>query len=154
MRKAPGLANPADLMTKHFSRADADKHLTSLGVRLSGGRAESAPVLGRLDEWQEDDGELVRVHRKPRCELFTPLRVEGSPPVRALKTARVTEGKFLDTGEDFSCTDAWTNKSAAHRDLHRWWTGTTRFLRKSEDRLISDVHFSGNFRICNSASVL
>ena len=42
----PGLANPADLMTKHLGRVDADRHLASLGMQLGGGRAATAPTLG------------------------------------------------------------------------------------------------------------
>ena len=47
--KVPGLANQADLMTKHLSRVDADRHLASLGMHPGGGRAATAPTLGRTE---------------------------------------------------------------------------------------------------------
>ena len=43
--KVPGTENPADLMTKHLSRAEADKHLWSMGVMRVTGRASAAPEL-------------------------------------------------------------------------------------------------------------
>ena len=46
--KVAGLANPADLMTKHLSRVDADRHLAGLGMQLGSGRAATAPTLGSL----------------------------------------------------------------------------------------------------------
>jgi len=50
LRKVPGLENPADLMTKHLSRVDADRHLVGLGMHLGGGRAATAPTLGSVEE--------------------------------------------------------------------------------------------------------
>ena len=84
--------------------------------------------------WRLDKEEAVRGHHKPRCELFTPLRVAGAPPSRSLTLARVTEGRFVDTGETFRRVDSWTTKSTVHADLGRRWTGTTRFvMRTSHD---------------------
>ena len=33
---------------------------------------------------------MVRIHRRPRRELFTSLRVSGAPPVKTLAMARMT----------------------------------------------------------------
>ena len=71
------------------------------------------------------------MHHQPRVELFTPLRVAGAPPSKSLTPARVTEGRFVDTGEAFRRVDSWTTKSTAHADLGRRWTGTTRFLMRT-----------------------
>ena len=49
-------------------------------------------------------GPLQR-NRKPRCELFTPLRVAGAPPAKSFTPSRVTEGRFVDTGESFRRVD-------------------------------------------------
>jgi hypothetical protein len=58
--KVPGLANPADLMTKHLSRVDADRHLASLGMHLGSGRASTAPTLGKLEARGEGGHEVAR----------------------------------------------------------------------------------------------
>ena len=85
----------------------------------------------KLDVWRLDKEEAVRFHHKPRCELFTPLRVAGAPPSKSLTPARVTEGRFVGTGEAFRRVDSWTTMSTAHADLGRRWTGTTRFLMRT-----------------------
>ncbi len=43
--KVSGLANPADSMTKHLSRVDAERHLAGLSMHLGSGRAAAAPTL-------------------------------------------------------------------------------------------------------------
>ena len=48
LEKVAGADNPADLATKHLSADVMRKHLESLGVRVGGGRARSAPLLGSL----------------------------------------------------------------------------------------------------------
>ena len=71
-------------------------------------------------------------HRQPRRDLFTPRRVEGSPPCKALTPMRVTEGRFAATGQVFKVVDTWTARDTAHRDLGAAWTGRTTFFRRSE----------------------
>ena len=87
------------------------------------------------DSWGDDDpgGSLVRVHRKHRRELFTPLRVAGSPPAKALATLRVTTGQFVISGRSFRIVDSWTARAGAHRDLGEAWTGQTTFIKKSAE---------------------
>ena len=154
--KVPGLENPADIVTKYQNSEAAQRHLDKLHVTRSSGRAESAPVLAAVarvadtpeaavvnrrqqgcrinDDWTTEaaESEMVRIHRRPRRELFTPLRVSGAPPVKTLATARITCGKFLDNGQSFRIVDRWTARAAAHRDLGRKWTGTTTFMKMSE----------------------
>ena len=48
LEKVAGADNPADIATKHLSADVMRKHLESLGVRVGGGRARSAPILGSL----------------------------------------------------------------------------------------------------------
>ena len=81
------------------------------------------------DEWNdtEDPEKATRVHRKWRYELFTPIRVKGAPPGRALTPVRITVGQYED-GEHFRRVDSWTTRSAAHLRLARRWTGSTTFL--------------------------
>jgi hypothetical protein len=79
------------------------------------------------DEWREHGLWLVREHQKPRRDLFTPMRVEGSPPARMLIPVRVTTGRFTD-GMPFRRVDTWTARSTAHARLSREWIGSTAFL--------------------------
>ena len=48
LKKVAGADNPADIATKHLNADIMRKHLESLGVRVGGGRARSAPILGSL----------------------------------------------------------------------------------------------------------
>ena len=80
---------------------------------------------------QESAENVIRHHLTGRSKLFTPLRVQGAPPGKALTPARVTEGVFLNSGTPFRIVDTWTSRSDAHRDLGARWTGSTRFLRRS-----------------------
>ena len=144
--KVPGAANPADLMTKHVTAKEIQKHCEDLCVELCENRAESAPKFlaarhapqpspdpqdGHHDEWREDAGEATRVHWRPRRDLFTPMRVAGAPPSRALTNTRIAKGKFVGNGEAFAVTDSWRARAPAHLDLEREWTGTTIFIRIS-----------------------
>ena len=68
------------------------------------------------------------MHHKPRCELFTPLRVAAAPPAKSFTLARITESPFVDTGEEFRRIDSWAARATAHADFGRRSTGNTRFL--------------------------
>ena len=48
IQKVAGADNPADLVTKHLNADTMRKHMERVGVRTSGGRARSAPILGVL----------------------------------------------------------------------------------------------------------
>ncbi len=134
--KVPGAENPADAMTKHLAQQDLRRHMRHIGMELRDDRASKTPQLQAVsetkrDEWGVSRDEAVRQHKKPRRELFTPLRVQGAPPVRTLTGCRITTGRFCDNGEKFKIVDSWTTRSGAHRDLERWWTGQTVFFVKS-----------------------
>ena len=137
--KVPGLDNPADIVTKYVNAEAAQRHLAKLHITRSHGRAGTAPVLAAMkqvaDSWADEEagGDLVRVHRKHRRELFTPLRVAGSPPAKALATLRVTTGQFVISGRSFRIVDSWTARAGAHRDLGEAWTGQTTFIKKSAE---------------------
>ncbi len=140
--KVPGTQNPADMMMKHLPAADILRYSDDLCLALHDTRAEMAPNLSHVsgidvddngvDEWGDgDNGGVVRTHTRPRYCLFTPLRVGGSPPVRALTAVRITTGRCCDNGDKFVRRDNWTTRSTAHLRLDRAWTGTTRFLKRS-----------------------
>ena len=145
--KIPGEENPADVLTKNVPADILMRHLESMNIELKDDRAESAPNLmmiqgdpqgGPGDIWELGRAQITRHHERPRSELFTPRRVGGAPPSRALTSTRVTKGRFLDDGSEFSWTDSWRARSTAHRDLGRLWMGTTMF--------ILDSNFVGNLR--------
>ena len=149
--KVPGKENPADLMTENLNAYEMEYHLDNLGVERRSNRADMAPkvasgqVLAAVrgprpaDGWrQEDNNELdgkvkdcvVRLHSKPRLELFTPMRVCGSPPRLALTAMRRTVGRYIDNAEQFEVIDEWTKPATAHRNMRRHWTGETTFYLK------------------------
>ena len=134
--KVPGPENPADLMTKYLPAAEIEKHLEALAVERRDNRAENAPKLGvnvlqASDVWASTDESIDRVHTRPRSQLFTPMRVDGSPPAKALTSTRITSGVYLDSGESFKITDEWRGRGDCHRDLGRIWRGSTRFFLRS-----------------------
>ena len=90
---------------------------------------------GQLDRWNQDGLWVVRDHVRSRSELFTPLRVSGSPPAKALTPSRITVGEFCD-GEAFRVVDCWTSRAFAHRNLGRSWTGKTFFLLRNGDEAV------------------
>ena len=122
-----------------LSQNKSMRHLTKLHITRSNGRAGTAPVLAAIEQtadyWADEDagGEVARVHRKHRRELFTPRRVAGSPPTNALATLRVTTGRFVVSGRSFRIVDSWTARTGAHRDLGEAWTGRTTFVKKSAE---------------------
>ena len=140
--KVPGKVNPADLLTKHLPINEVQLHLENLGFMTSKTRSSLAPRLSTLtssdcddndsDGWRRHGSEIVREHWLPRNSLFTPLRVNGAPPARALTAVRVTRGKFLDNSETFERRDNWTARGTAHLKLERQWIGTTTFLSRSD----------------------
>ena len=139
--KVPGYNNPADILTKNVSAELIQRHTASLGVRIGVGRAKTAPHLSRItgdpegsrdDTWEETERKVIRVHQRSRRALFTPLRVRGAPPGKALTPERVTKGKYISNGEDFEITDTWTSRGHAHRQLKDAWTGVTEFHYRSD----------------------
>ena len=146
-QRSQGLNNPADIVTKYFNAEAAQRHLDRLHITRSKGRAGTAPVLATLEQqdadyWDGNDagGEVARVHRKPRRELFTPRRVAGSPPTKALATLRVTTGRFVVSGRAFRIADSWTARAGAHRDFGEAWTGRTVFVKRSEEVKSRSAH--------------
>jgi hypothetical protein len=87
-----------------------------------------------VDVWHEESETVTRQHASCRSELFTPLRVSGAPPAKALTPARITHGTFTRTGKQFKLIDTWTSRKDAHKDLGEAWTGTITFLKRCEHR--------------------
>ena len=73
----------------------------------------------------------VRVHLKPRSNLFTPLDVAGFPTdIESPGTVRISKGTMLN-GKSFEIRDDWTNPNRAHLDIGMSWIGTTTFAEES-----------------------
>ena len=81
------------------------------------------------DEWNDEGECCVRLHRTERLHLFTPLRVQGSPPGRSLFSVRITEGVFRDNCEPFRRVDSWRCREQAHMSFGRPWIGATTFIK-------------------------
>jgi hypothetical protein len=106
---------------------------------------ENGSVKGKFDQWDSSEpGWIKRLHLRPRQELFTPLKVSGSPSVNELTHARVTQGRFLDTNERFELVDSWSCRGTAHSCLERPWVGFTKFLLKSDVRICGVSELSDN----------
>ena len=155
--KVPGEDNPSDILTKNVPSEILTRHLHAMNMFPYVDRASTAPKLagiklfndgvsgdpqgGPNDMWHavnaglENSITITRVHEKTRTELFTPLRVRGAPPARALTSTRITSGTFIDNGESFTLTDSWRARASAHRDLGRPWVGSTTFVRMSKHAL-------------------
>ena len=88
-------------------------HVRAEGCQAYGGARNSFVE----DNWQKSDDACVRLHSRPRKDLFTPLRVSASPPAKSLFSIRITEGTFCDSGERFRFIDAWTDRRTAHASI-------------------------------------
>ena len=147
--KIPGEDNPSDILTKNVSAELLKKHMYTMNMTVYEDRAKTAPSLLRIGgdpqggpgDWWESSADkcpevrgmlISRGHDCPRRQLFTPLRVRGAPPARALTSTRITRGRFVDDGEEFHRVDSWRARESAHLDLGRPWTGTTSFIRSTE----------------------
>ena len=158
IQKVPGKDNPADLLTKHLTAADVQKHCEEISLTRTETRAESAPNLNTLNGQnligdiatelqmtetqvakglERGDGDFVEgpggllavVHRRPRTRLFFPSRVDGQPPREVLTALRESFITDTATGVRRVVRDSWTSRR--HADIERPWIGWTLFRRSS-----------------------
>ena len=96
------------------------------------------------DEWVETEEEWVRIHRRPRRDLFSPHDSQGGPMLSDI--SKIRESIVCSTdGGDWRIVDRWDDKGSENhehmetcsrrdkekpQDLPRERTGSTRF-RKS-----------------------
>ena len=134
--------NPADVLTKALTNEVMEKHLKNTDCKATAGRAETAPQLNNLgeeygvnvgdhrngDSWISGPAAgWIRVHRRDRQTLFTPMKVYMGPEHHAdVGELRVTNGIFAD-GSVFEVRDEWKRVQRPHRKLRMPWTGTTTF---------------------------
>jgi hypothetical protein len=101
-----------------------------IAVRHEGIKCDAVEAENLDDEWRVIGDSLSRVHKHARLNLFTPFRVQGSPPGRELHAVRVTKGVY-QSGETFERADSFRNKHAAHFAMNEPWTGVTTFFMKN-----------------------
>ncbi len=125
----------------------------SFSTRTS--RAETAPQFAVItagdldnnneDEWITEKDKAVRIHSRARRILFTPLRVNESPPAKSL--TRVPES----WKEDFTTrvrSSRWLTVGCRDRQLVPHWkerlrAGRATFMRRSE--LFGNVFLQSSF---------
>ena len=108
LQEGLGEKNPADLLTKHMSVELACRHLETLNMKLSEGRATSAPTLNSLVQaWYFDDNFAIvdQFHNNKRGVRFDtkvsyrPAPAEGKGRRAPARGSRPTDGsgRGLDT---------------------------------------------------------
>ena len=85
------------------------------------------------DEWVETEEERVRIHCRPRRDLFSLHDSQGGPKLSDISRRRESIVCSTDGGE-WRIVDRWDEKGSENheppQDLPQEWTGSTRF-RKS-----------------------
>ena len=79
------------------------------------------------DSWEQDSqGQVVRVHRIPRTQLFSPIGILDCPvDLRSLGVERVTCGRFPN-GKSWCNKDFWPG-TRGHAKMPQPWIGKTIF---------------------------
>ena len=108
------------------------------------------------DEWVEAEEEKVRIHRRPRRDLFSPHDSQGGPKLSDMSKRRESTVCSTDGGE-WRIVDRWGDKGSENQEhrktcsrrdketpqgLPQEWTGSTRF-RKSW-RVLSDYEYGNH----------
>ena len=126
--------NQADVTTKNLKAETLNRHIENIGGALPIARTSAALTMHALeagkvvkDAWHRAEGQIVRMHRKPREALFTPMKVAGGPlSAGEIFGRRLTIGRFM-SGKAFILEDNWKTAAEPHRRLEEPWTGPTLF---------------------------
>ena len=126
--------NPADIATKNLKAEILNRHIANIGGAFPIAQTSTALTINALeagkvvkDAWHRAEGQIVRMHRKPREALFTPMKVAGGPlSAGEIFGRRLTIGRFM-SGKAFILEDNWKTAAEPHRRLEEPWTGTTLF---------------------------
>ena len=81
------------------------------------------------DEWVETEEEWVRIHRRPRRDLFSRHNSQGGPKLGDIAKRRRESIVCSADGGEWRIVDRWGDTETP-QDLPQEWTGSTRF-RKS-----------------------
>ena len=134
--------NKAMMQTWAILRVTGGDPESRLGRKLKTKRVRINVLDGEeSDEWVETEEEWVRIHRRPRRDLFSPHDSQGGPKVSDI--SKIRESIVCSTGGgDWRIVDRWRDKESEnhkHReacsrgddetpqDLPQEWTGSTRF---------------------------
>ena len=82
-------------------------------------------------EWVEAEEEWVRIHRRPRGDLFSPHDSQDGPKLSDISNRRESTVCSTDEGER-RIVDRWRDKETS-QDLSQEWTGSTRFRKSWEE---------------------
>ena len=72
----------------------------------------------------------MRVHCRPRKDMFVPTGTKYGPLISDLEGTRVTDVHVVHTGEHTEIRDRWTDGTRSSRSLNKRWTGSTIFQTK------------------------
>ena len=96
-RKVLGTLNPSDVLTKHVPGDLLDSHLTTLGVELRGGRAESAPTLNSLEVERREYFETIEEEGLKCLSVSNPGGVDTKKEEKAANSGGVQLCKNVKT---------------------------------------------------------
>lgn len=113
------------------ARAAAVGPVSSYPREAPNSNASSASSSG--DRWEVTENKLVRIHDKPRTQLYVPTPDDCPRPLQQLTSQRSTHAQFID-GTQQTFQDEWT-KSKASFTPSEPWVGQTIFTLKSEGPL-------------------
>ena len=86
------------------------------------------PSSFAADRWIETATEVIRIHDRPRTNLFVPTEYQQCPvPLRAFSKERITEVRTED-GREYRLQDEW-QCDAADMAMPIKWTGCTKFTK-------------------------
>ena len=77
---------------------------------------------------------LIRIHSRPRKEMFAPDRCDDPPPIplKHLDVTRITKTS-LDTADEMEIEDIWDGSDNDCRELSEFWTGEAVFYKFYKD---------------------
>ena len=93
-----------------------------------------------VDEWRTEAPLVIRMHKHPRRNLFTPLD-SGDCPVdpSKLENGRLTRMTFVGGAGNDVLEDFWDNEKTARRRLAYHWVGETCFKLKDDMNMEHDT---------------
>ena len=71
------------------------------------------------DYWEKGPGAWVRVHCRPRKDMFVPTGTKDGPLISDLEGTRVTDVHVVHTGEHTEIRDRWIDGTRSSRSLNK-----------------------------------
>ena len=117
-KKVLGEKNPADVLTKHMSAESSARHLATLNMKLTSGRAESAPTLDSLVQaWHtQSDRDIDESHTYSRRVRFSATIECRSIPAEGKGRRTPARGAKVTGHEDRNLYDCEQGTASGDRD--------------------------------------